>query len=174
MHNRRWYDQEPACTLLLKQIQDMPQPEVRTFCARIIINFSEKLRKAIHQKRAEGVHLGSVQQSALSSLYKFGYEKNRWYDKEPSLYMAVATFYTLPPEGLAALGFQLGDTFGLILIYARVCHQLGHPPETADLVKICMTALQVGIQEGSAVLIDLVGQDLYESLRRQSPQRPFL
>lgn len=160
--------------MLLGQVKDMPQPEVRTFCARIIINFAEKLRKAIHQKKAEGVHLGSVQQSALASLYKFGYEKNRWYDKEPSVYMAVATFYTLPPEGLSALGFQLGDTFGLIQIYAKVCDQLGHPPETGDLVKICMTSLQVGVQEGSAVLIDLVGHDLYESLRRQAPRRPFI
>lgn len=166
MSNRRWYDREPVCTRLLMQVKDMPQPETRIFCARVIVNFAEKLRRSIRKRKAEGIQLGALGEGTLANLYRYGQEKRRWYDQEAAVSQAVGMFYTLPPEGLAALGFQLGDTFGLIQVYAGVCDQLGHPPQTPDLVQICMTSLQTGISEAEAVLVDLVGQDLYDSLSR--------
>lgn len=160
---RRWYDQERSCHQLLLQIRSMPQPQAREFCARVIAHIAEKLRKEVQKKGMGGV--SSIGVPALSSLYRFGSQRHRWYDGDPVIHKTVGLMYTLPTAGLSALGFKLGDTMGLMQIYASVCHQLDQPPDMKEMAKICITSLQAGREEAEEVLISIIGKDLYESLR---------
>jgi hypothetical protein len=157
---RRWYDQEFVCRRLLDQIREMPQTETREFCARVILHFAEKLRKECQD---QGM-LSSIGIPGIHALYKFGHYKNRWYDENQVMLMAVGALYTLPPEGLSAIGYKLGDTFGLIKVYAQVCGQVEQPPDVKDLARICTTSLQAGVEEAREVLIKIIGPDLYKAL----------
>lgn len=162
--DRRWYDQEPTCPKLLAQIQDMPQEEIREFCARIIIHFSEKIRKELQTRTKMASGMNSLGSSAVSGLYRFGRKERRWYDENPILKKSIGQLYGLPKQGLATITQKLGDTFGLLQIYSDVCTQVEQQPETKYLVQISVTALKVGKAEAEEMLIDIVGQDLYHSL----------
>lgn len=165
--NNRWYDLDPACPRLIKQIQGMQQPEIREFSARILINFCEKLRKEIHIKGKKNQGVNSIGVSALTGLYRFGHKKRRWYDKDPVLHKAVGMLYSLPDVGLSVIAYKLGDTFGLLQVYSLVCTQVDQQPDMADLTKIATTSLKTGKEEAESILISLVGKDLYTAL---SPQ----
>jgi hypothetical protein len=162
--NRRWYDQEASCPKLLKQIQGMPQPEIREFCGRVLINFTEKVRKEINERDKRNQEVNSIGHVAIQVLYRYGEEKGRWYDQDPVLHKAVGTLYTLNLEGLGIVGFKLGDTFGLFQIYATVCAQLDQPADMREMARIATTSLIVGTREAEEILVNLVGQDLYNSL----------
>jgi hypothetical protein len=162
--NRRWYDQEASCPKLLKQIQGMPQPEIREFCSRVLINFAEKVRKEINGRDKRNNEVNSIGHVAIQVLYRYGEEKERWYDKDPVLHKAVGSLYTLNLEGLAIVGFKLGDTFGLLQIYGTVCDQLDQPADIREMARIATTALKAGTREAEEILVHLVGQDLYNSL----------
>jgi hypothetical protein len=164
--DRRWYDQEIYCHRLLEHIKDMPQPELREFCARVLIHFADRLRKEISRKGANTMGVNSIGAPAISSLYKFGEKRRRWYDQEPVTQKAVSLLYTLPRDGLSALGFKLGDTFGLLQVYAAVCDQVDQTPDMKEMTNICTTSLQAGVKEAEEVLVDIVGKDLYESISR--------
>jgi hypothetical protein len=161
--NRRWYDKEITCHRLMEQIRAMPQPEVREFCARVVIHFAEKLREEIHKKGKKGM-LNSLGAPAIAGLYRFGHQKRRWYDRDPVLHKAAGYFYMLPLEGLAAIGFKLGDALGLIQIYALVCSQVDEKPDMAEMIRISKTAMQAGKAEAEAILISIIGKELYQSL----------
>jgi hypothetical protein len=161
---RRWYDNEPACTRLIIQLKGMQHPEIRDFAARIMIHFSERLRKALSSKDKLSSRVNSLGVGALTSLYKFGSYKRRWYDHAPELHKAIGQLYTLPHEGLSVIGFKLGDTFGLLQVYSAVCYQLGQLPAQKEMTKIALTALQSGKKEAEEALIAIVGRDLYEAL----------
>lgn len=162
--NRRWYDQEASCPRLLEQIRDIPQAEIREFCARVMINFGEKVRKEINERDKRNLAVNSIGQQGLTALYRYGEEKQRWYDRDPVLHKAVGVFYTLSAEGLGLVGFKLGDTFGLLQVYGTVCAQLDQPPNMKEMAQIATTALNTGTQEAEEILVALVGQDLYNSL----------
>lgn len=161
---RRWYDQEKTCRKLLEQVKAMPQAETREFCARVMINIGEKIRKELQKQGADNLKVSSIGVSALSGLYQYGQRKHRWYDKSPALHKAAGLFYTLPPEGLAILGFKLGDTFGLLQIYATVCDQVDQAPSTKAMAEICTTAMRAGKKEAEEILVAIVGKDLYQSI----------
>lgn len=169
--NRRWYDQEASCTRLLTQIQGMPQPEIREFASQVLLNFGEKLRKGLHDRDKKKWEVNSIGHNAIQGLYRYGEEKRRWYDQEPTLHKAVGTLYTLNPEGLAILGFKLGDTFGLLQVYAQVCTQLNELPNLKEMGRIATTALQTGTKEAEDILVSLIGPDLYSSISRQPKPR---
>lgn len=169
---RRWYDQEPSCSRLLAQMNGMPHEEMREFCARVLVNFAEKLRKDMHRKGSLKPSVNSIGVPAITSLYRFGFKKRRWYDKNLTLHKAVGELYMLPPEGLAVLGFKLGDTFGLLQVYSSVCSQVEQEPELADMTLISTKSLQDGKKEAEDVLIAIVGKDLYESLAPSAPEDP--
>lgn len=162
--NRRWYDQEPACSRLIEQIRRIPQAEIREFCARVALHFIEKFRKEMQRKGKTSLAVNSIGIPAIAGLYQFGHQRNRWYDTDPLIHKTVGLLYTLPLEGLAVIGFKLGDSFGMIEIYAQVCQQLGQPADLKDLTRICTTTLQAGKGEARNLLIDMVGPELYESL----------
>ena len=164
MHRRRWYDQEIICTRLMDQIRDMSQPECREFCARVVIHFAEKLRKELQQKGRHSANVSSIGAIGISGLYNFGHEKRRWYDQDAAVQKAASLLYGLPAEGLTVMGFKLGDTIGLIQVYSTVCEQIAQAPDLAVLTKICTTALQAGRKEAEETLIEIVGQDLYDSI----------
>lgn len=161
---RRWYDQERSCHRLFKQMQQMPQPEIREFCGRVIIHFCERLRKEMSKKGAGAFGVNSIGAPAISSLYRFGEKRRRWYDDEPVLHKAAGMMYTLSQAGLSVLGYKLGDTFGLIQVYAQVCDQVEQLPDVKDMANICTTSLQAGMEEAEEVLISIVGKELYVSL----------
>lgn len=169
--NRRWYDQEDACPRLLTQIQGMPQLEIREFCARVLLNFGEKLRKGIQERDKRNLDISPIGHAAIQRLYRYGEQRRRWYDDEPGLHKAVGVLYTLNPEGLKILGYKLGDTFGLLQVYATVCAELDQAPDLKAMGHIATTALQTGVQEGEEILVSLIGRDLYNSLgsHRQNP-----
>lgn len=142
----------------------MTQPECREFCARVIIHFAEKIRKEILQRGRHSAKVSSIGALGITGLYNFGHESRRWYDQDQTIQKAVGLLYGLPLEGLSAVGFKLGDTIGLIQIYASVCEQVDQAPDPANLTKICTTALQAGRREAEEILISIVGQDLYDSV----------
>jgi hypothetical protein len=162
--NQRWYDQEPACPSIFKQIQRMPQPEMREFCARVLINVCEKLRKDIQHKMKDSADVSSLGVSAVTSRYGYGQYKRRWYDDEPVLHKAIGMLYSLPHGGLSALGFILKDTVDLIEVYAEICYQVEQPINMADISRITTITLQQGRKEAEEILIGLVGKDLYQSI----------
>lgn len=162
--NRRWYDQEASCPRLITQIQGMPQHEIREFASQVLLNFGEKLRKGMHERDKKKWEVNSIGHSGIQGLYRYGEEKRRWYDQEPALHKAVGTLYTLNSEGLGILGFKLGDTFGLLQVYATVCAQLGEKPNLKEMGRIATTALQTGTKEAEEILVNLIGPDLYNSL----------
>jgi hypothetical protein len=168
---QRWYDHEPLCTRLLAQIRGMPQEESREFCARVLIHFSEKLRKDIQDKEKKALKVNSIGLSAIASWYRFGSYKRRWYDNQAILHKAIGSLYALPVPGLAAISFKLGDTFGLLQVYALVCRELEQAPVLAEMAKICMTSLQDGPEEAREILIAIVGEELFESLSLQAQAR---
>lgn len=160
---QRWYDQEPACARVLEQIHAIHHPEIQDTCGRIIIHLAERIRKLL-SKSYSGAGLSSMGPLGLSSLYRFGQHSRRWYDTRPTLLKAVSVIYRLPPQGLSALGYKLGDTFGLIQIYANVCTQLGQEPTDSDIIQICKTAFQDGPEEAEDVLANIIGKELYDAL----------
>ncbi|MCE3235510.1 MAG: hypothetical protein K0Q50_1690 [Vampirovibrio sp.] len=162
--NNRWYDRDPACPRLIKQIQGMQQPELREFCARTLINFCEKLRKEIQLKDRKNRGINSIGLTALTGLYRFGQRRRRWYDQEPALHKAVGMLYSLPEIGLSVIAYKLGDTFGLLQIYSIVCSQVDQPPNMKDIAKITTTALKTGKEEAESILVSLIGSDLYRAL----------
>src|SRR5262249_43964558 len=156
---------EITCTRLLEQIQGMPQPECREFCARVIIHFAEKLRKEIQKQGKHSLKVSSIGATGISGLYNFGHQKRRWNDEDPILHKAVGLLYGLPMEGLTVVGFKLGDTMGLIQVYATVCAQTDQFIDITELTKICSTALQDGRKEAEDVLISIVGEEVYQSIK---------
>lgn len=164
--NQRWYDQEPSCSRLIQEIREISQPEIREFCGRVLINFGDKVRKEINERDKRHLAVNSIGQQGLSALYRYGEERERWYDQDSVLHKAIGIFYTLSPEGLGIVGFKLGDSFGLLRVYATVCQQLGQPPGLKEMASIATTALNVGTQEAEEVLVELVGLDLYQSITR--------
>jgi len=167
---RRWYDCEPACSKLILQLEDIQQPEIRDFCAKVMIHFCERVRKAIADKDKFSSRVKSLGFSALNSLYKGRTRTRRWYDnlpEEKETQRAINQLYTLPQEGLTVIGFKLGDTFGLMQIYSAVCYHLGQIPSQREMTQIALTALQSGKKEAEEVLIAIVGQELYDALSLQ-------
>lgn len=162
---RRWYDQEPNCTKLLVHLRTMKDDEVRLYCARMIHHFAEGIRKEIQYKNTAGIT--SIGLPGLEYLYKFGTSRRRWYDQEQSVQKAVGILYTMPPEGLVAMGFKLGDTFGLIAIYDLVCEEVGESPSIHDLISISKTALNEGFEQAETLVASLVGEDAYYALSTQ-------
>lgn len=152
---------------MITQIRGMAQPEMRQFCARVLLHFEEKLRKELHLKGKKELDVSSLGIPALSGLYQFGSQKRRWYDREPILHKAVGGLYAFSLESLGLMGFKLGDTFGLLQIYSIVCRELEEPPVQADMAKICTTALKTGVSEARELLMSIVGKDLYHSLSAQ-------
>ena len=162
---RRWYDQEPNCTKLLVHLRTMKDDEVRLYCARMINHFGEGVRKEIQHKNTAGVT--SIGLPGLEYLYKYGTQRRRWYDMEQSIQKAVGILYTLPPEGLVAMGFKLGDTLGLIAVYDMVCAEINQKATMHDLVNISKKALNEGKEEAETLLASIVGEDIYYSLGTQ-------
>jgi len=161
---RRWYDQDPACPRILNQIQGIPQPEVREFCARLMVNLCEKLRKEIQHREKDTSNISSLGMSALTARYWYGQNKRRWYDSELVLHKAIGMLYSMPQIGLSVIGYMLKDAVELVEIYAVVCQQVEQPPNMAELSRIATTALKSGRQEAEAILIGLVGKDLYRAI----------
>jgi len=162
---RRWYDQEPNCTKLLVHVRTIKDDEVRLYCARMISHFTEGVRKEIQYKNTAGIT--SIGLPGLEYLYKFGTQRRRWYDQEQVIQKAVGMLYTLPPEGLVAMGFKLGDTFGLIGVYDTVCAEIGQPPSIHDIIAISKTALNEGKEAAETLLASIVGEDIYYSVTNQ-------
>ncbi len=162
---QRWYDQEPNCTKLLVYLKNIRQREVQLFCARMIRHFAEQTRKDIQYKNSASIT--SIGHVGVERLYKYGQHKRRWYDQDLDLHKAAGALYTLPSEGIVVVGYKLGDTLGLISVYATVCHELGEEASTHMLVKISKTALQDGKEEAEEMLKSLIGDDLYEAINRQ-------
>ena len=168
--DRRWYDSEPACSKLVLQLKNIQQPEIRDFCAKVMIHFCERIRKAIAEREKFTSRVKSLGVSGLSSLYKGRNRMRRWYDNLPEgkgTQQAIGQLYTLPMEGLTAIGFKLGDTFGLMQIYSAVCYHLEQPPSQEVMIDIALTALQSGQKEAKEVLISIVGQELYDALSQE-------
>ncbi len=166
MMNRRWYDNEPACTRLLEQLKGTQHPEIRDFAARIMIHFCERLRKELANKDKLSSRVNSLGVEGLTSLYRFGSQKMRWYDESPDVHKAIGYLYTMPMEGLSVIGFKLGDTFGLLQVYSAVCYQLGQAPAQAEMTKIALTALESGREDAEEALISIVGKELYEAFSK--------
>jgi hypothetical protein len=148
----------------MDQIREMPQAECREFCARVVIHFAEKVRKELQQKGRHSAKVSSIGATGITGLYNFGHETRRWYDQDSAIQKAASLLYGLPMEGLSVVGFKLGDTIGLIQVYSSVCEQIAQLPDLAVLTKICTTALQAGRKEAEETLIEIVGQDLYDSV----------
>lgn len=161
MH-KRWYDQDPSCTKMLTHIKSVKQMEVQEFCGRMLGHFTDQMRKQIQYKNHSG--LTSIGLPGIEYLYKFRQQQRRWYDKVKPVQLAVGSMYTLPKEGLAALGFTVGDTFGLISVYSQVCFEIGQPPLTHDLVTISKKALHEGRDQAIGFVKELVGDDLFDAL----------
>jgi hypothetical protein len=70
-------------------------------------------------------------------------------------------------EGLAALGFHMGDTIGLVSIYAQVCHEIGIPPSVPEMVRIFKTSLYLGKDEALDLMRELVGDELFEAMYQE-------
>lgn len=164
--DRRWYDSEPACSQLIRQMKKMRQEEVRDFAAKIMVHFCERVRKALSDKDKFTSRVKSLGVNAIHSLYKGRSRSRRWYDEVPEVKKAIDQLYTLPMEGLTVIGFKLGDTFGLLQIYSAVCYQLGQLPDQQEMIKISLAALQSGKTEAEEVLISIVGRELYQALSR--------
>lgn len=162
---QRWYDQEPTCTKLLIHLKQIRQKDVQQFCARMLKLFAEQLRHEIQLKNESSIT--SIGLTGVERLYKYGSKRRRWYDQDQVLHKAVGALYTLPPEGITAIGFKLGDTFGLMSVYATVCYEVDEEPSIQTLVKISQTSLQEGHQEAEAMLVSLVGEDLFYAINRQ-------
>lgn len=159
---RRWYDQEPLCTKMLSNLHEIKQPEVVEFCIKIIDHFAENIRRQIQIKNSSGVT--SIGLSGLKHLYNYRREHRRWYDSEPEIQRIVGVLYTLPPEGLISLGFTLGDTIGMINIYAGVCAEIEEEPKTTDLMEITKAAVEDGKEHAMGLLKELVGDDLFDAV----------
>ncbi len=166
MSPSRWYDQSPPCAKLLKELQAIEQPVILEFCARIIINFAERLKKEIQSRERNTVGLNQIGVSAISGLYRFGSEKRRWYDNNEVLHKAVGLLYTQTLEGLNTISHKLGDTVGLLRVYSQVCTELSAPVVTDNMTRIAMTGLQTGNEEAARILIDIVGAEAYTRLTR--------
>ena len=162
---RRWYDQEPNCTKLLVHLRTIRDEDVRLYCARMISHFAEGIRKEIQHKNNSGVT--SIGLPGLEYLYKFGTHRRRWYDQEQIVQKAVGALYTLPPEGLVAMGFKLGDTFGLISVYDAVCAEIRQKASVHDLVGISKTTLNEGKEQAEKLLASIVGEDVYYNVSAQ-------
>ena len=162
--DRRWYDQEPACTQLLKQLRQIEQPEIRHFCVNLMTHFCERLRKSLANKDKVSSKVNALGITAVTSLYRFGSERRRWYDDVPELHRAVGLLYTMPREGLTVIGYKLGDVVGLLQVYSVVCQQLNQIPDQKEMSKIALAALQMGKKEAEEIIISIVGKDLYDAL----------
>lgn len=161
---RRWYDKDPACPRIFRQIEGIPQPEVREFCARLLVNVCEKLRKEIQHRVKDSSNISSMGVTALTARYWYGQNKRRWYDDELVLHKGIGMLYSMPQIALSVIGYVLKDAVELVAIYAVVCQQVEQPPSTAELSKIATTAMKSGRQEAEAILIGLVGKDLYRAI----------
>ena len=159
---RRWYDQEPACEPLLQQLSSIQSGEIREFCARMIIHFTERIRALLEPNGAPR----SLGLPALQDRFLARQERRRWYDPDPVLQKAIGGLYSLPPEGLSALSFRLGDTLGLIALYDYVCERLQQAPVTEELVEITQASLQAGQEEAQEVLQEIIGKDLFKALAK--------
>src|SRR5262249_3038693 len=109
----------------------------------------------------------SIGLPGLEYLYKFGTQRRRWYDQDSVIQKAVGMLYTLPPEGLVAMGFKLGDTFGLIGVYDAICQELNQHPSIHDMVAISKLALNEGKESAETLLASIVGEDIYYSVSSQ-------
>jgi len=159
---QRWYDQEPSVTKLMTQLRHMKHVEVQEFCGRMLSHFAEQIRKQIQYKNSAG--LTTIGATNLQHLYKFKQYQRRWYDRVLPVQKAVGTIYTLPLEGLTALGYGMGDTFGLVEVYSQVCYDIGQPPLTTDLVTITKKSLEEGREVAVEFVRELVGDDLFDAL----------
>ncbi len=159
---QRWYDQEPNCTKMLVHLREIKQPEVQEFCGRMMLTVGEHLRKEVQRQSDRGV--SSIGIGGIEALYQFSREKRRWYDTITSVKQAVNLLYTLPPEGIVAYGFALGDTMGLISIYSQVCIDTKQKPTINDLVNISKTSLEQGLPEAIDLLKSLIGDELFNAI----------
>jgi len=170
--NRRWYDREPVCSNLIVQLKNIQQPIVQDFCAKMLIHFCERIRKELAAQDKVSSRVKSLGVNALPSLYKAQSQRNRWYDHLPEVQKAVGQVYTLSHQGLSIVGYKLGDTFGMLQIYATVCHQLEQTPSQQEMTNITMTALQSGKSEAEDTLVSIIGQELYTNLTERQQKKP--
>ena len=147
---------------MLSSLEGIKQPEVVEFCTHVISHFSDNIRRQIQLKNSSGVT--SIGLSGLKHLYNYRREHRRWYDEFSDIQGMVGVLYTLPPEGLITLGFTLGDTIGMIAIYANVCYEIDEPPKVNDMVEITKAAVESGKDEAMGLLKELIGDDLFDAL----------
>ena len=147
---------------MMVHVRTMKHVEVQEFCGRMLNHFAEQIRKQIQYKNHAGIT--SIGVEGIQQLYQFKRNQRRWYDQVKPVQKAVAAMYTLPPEGLTALSFAVGDTLGLISVYSQVCYEVDQIPMIQDLVTISKKSLQEGKDSAIDFVKELVGDDLFEAL----------
>ena len=166
MEHRRWYDQDRSCPRMLEQLREIDHPLIQEFCARVLINIAEKIKRVIDLEKPY-LKIGRSEAEAMNYMHRFGNQKQRWYDAHPVMDEAVNELYNLPPQGLSAVSFHLAETFNLIQIYATVCQNVGHEPTYEELARIALVSLQLGAKEAEHVLVKLVGQARFDIVKQQ-------
>jgi hypothetical protein len=162
---RRWYDSEPECTRLVDIIEGIPNTEMRDVAGRLVIHFTERISNTLRGPyRAAPVSLGLP---AIQDLYASKRHNRRWYDDDQTLKKAFSGLYALPLPGLSAVGFKLTNTLELIHIYAYACARLEQEPSHHEVQEIIKVSLYEGKNEGTELLEEILGKDLYESLTEE-------
>lgn len=161
-YDRRWYDRDAGCQGIVEQIEKIAQPEIREFCARILIHYCERIRTMLRARTGDN-HL-ELGLSGLQSLYLAKKEHRRWYDQEPVLQKSFGSLYSLSNEGLYSLSSQLIDTVRLIALYGFIYGRMDQKPTKEDMMNITKTSLNEGKEAGETLVADIVGKDLYDSL----------
>jgi hypothetical protein len=68
---------------------------------------------------------------------------------------------------LTAIGFNLTDTFEMLVIYSFACDRLHAQPDTKEVLNIMRVGLHEGIQEARETLANYIGHDLYNDLTQE-------
>ena len=124
---KRWYDNSPKLSELMHVMSNMSDKEVDTVATYLyqIVNIYNKQKKF----GAQDVSIGL---DKLFSYYK-GYNKRRWYDKNPSLSSALNTMSTLEVQELEEIveGFLYAlKAHGLYNIYSDKKRELEEKEKT--------------------------------------------
>ncbi len=156
---RRWYEQDPGFSRLLLLMKKMEQDKLRRVSIRLLLNNGRYINQQITTMVASQPIDMPDGRSRLAPD-----QNRRQTDSNPDLRRFYDTLYSIPAQGLTAVGFNLTDTFELLLTYSMSCRQMQTVPQPQEILNMIRIGLHEGIRTSQTSLKDYIGEDLFQEL----------
>ncbi len=158
-HQRRWYEQDPGFSRLLLLIEKMGQEEMRIISIRLLLNNCRQINEQIATMLADPSISMPNGRSRLDAQ-----QSRRKNDSNPKLRQLYDALYSVPAQGMTAVGFNLTDTLELLLTYSLSCSQMKTRPQPQEILNMIRIGLHEGLRSSQTSLQEYIGAELFQEL----------